>query len=901
MAKLSSDKTYVTVESGDTLSEIARDYSSYSGGASYQQLASMNKISNPNLIYVGQKIYLTGSGSPGSGSTTQKSSVLKAEITAFGLQSNKDNTLFATWSWSKSNSETDKYQVKWEYYAGGTWFVGTSSANSVDENDPESSKQSTYTIPANAEKIRFRVKPISKTHKVNDKDTVYWTASWSDTKTHSNDITPPQKPGTPKVVVDKYRLTASLDNLDVNAPTIEFEVVADNTSVYKTGTATIKTGYAAYSCDIKVGKKYKVRCRSVDGKVYSEWSEYSEEVSTMPSTPAGFTKCRAQSSTSVYLEWSAVTSAKTYNIEYTTEKRYFDGSDQTTTKSGIEGTHWEITGLESGDEYFFRLQAVNDEGVSEWSAIKSVVIGKKPDAPTTWSSTTTAIVGEKITLHWVHNSEDASKQTKADLELTIGNSTKSYEIISESSDDEGEEEPICTYEVDTSSYTAGTKIKWRVRTYGILSDPGIWSTLRTIDVYATPTLGVSLTDKDGNAVSTLSTFPLYVKMEAGPDTQKPIGYQVTVKANEIYETTDNVGNLKIVNEGEEIYSKYFDITSDEAVVELSANNITLENNIEYTVICKVSMNSGLTADNTRTFNVSWTDVSYEPNAEISIDRDALVAHIHPFCEEIQTVYYQVSKEGDKYSVLSNILPWVYGTVIKGARTTTGELVYSGTTAQGVSVYYCIREEKAPVEGVTLSVYRRAFDGSFIELATGIDSGSNTFITDPHPALDYARYRIVAKTEATGAINYYDVPGYPVGEKAVIIQWNEDWTSFDAVGEDAMEQPAWSGSLLRLPYNVDVSDKYGPDISLVKYIGRSHPVTYYGTQRGETSTWNVAIEKSDTETVYALRRLATWMGDVYVREPSGSGYWANVVVSFSQKHRELTIPVTLEITRVEGGA
>ena len=61
-----------------------------------------------------------------------------------------------------------------------------------------------------------------------------------------------------------------------------------------------------------------------------------------------------------------------------------------------------------------------------------------------------------------------------------------------------------------------------------------------------------------------------------------------------------------------------------------------------------------------------------------------------------------------------------------------------------------------------------------------------------------------------------------------------------------------------------------------------------------------IEKSDKETLYALRRLSIWMDDVYVREPSGSGYWANIKVSFSQKHRELTIPVTLNITRVEGG-
>ena len=49
---------------------------------------------------------------------------------------------------------------------------------------------------------------------------------------------------------------------------------------------------------------------------------------------------------------------------------------------------------------------------------------------------------------------------------------------------------------------------------------------------------------------------------------------------------------------------------------------------------------------------------------------------------------------------------------------------------------------------------------------------NTFITDPHPALDYARYRIVAVVDATGSISYYDVPGYPINEPAIIIQWDE---------------------------------------------------------------------------------------------------------------------------------
>ena len=107
-------------------------------------------------------------------------------------------------------------------------------------------------------------------------------------------------------------------------------------------------------------------------------------------------------------------------------------------------------------------------------------------------------------------------------------------------------------------------------------------------------------------------------------------------------------------------------------------------------------------------------------------------------------------------------------------------------------------------------------------------------------------------------------------------------------------------MLKLPYNIDISDTNDIDVTMVEYIGRSHPVSYYGTQLGVTSTWNVEIDKRDKNTLYGLRKIAIYKEDVNVREPSGSGYWANVKVSFSQKHCELTIPVTLDITRVEGG-
>lgn len=756
----------------------------------------------------------------------------KATINNFGVQTGTERTLYATWTWSKKN--TENYKVAWDYYVDGIWFVGT---HTTTEN-----KQHTYNPPDNAVIVRFRIIPIAKTRKVGGKETKYWTASWTAYKEYHLSDLPPSKPGVPDVTVEDYKLTAILENLDVNGTYIQFKVVENDTTVYKISDTTIKTetNSARYACIITPGNTYKVACRACRDTLYSEWSEFSAEVSSVPRAPATITTCRANSETSVYLEWEEVPSAETYDIEYATKKEYFDGSDATTEVNGIEFTHYELTGLQTGELYFFRVRAINKNGESGWSDIKSCTIGKEPVAPTTWSSTTTAIAGEPLNLYWVHNSADESSQTYGELELIIDGVKETYTI--KNSEDEDEKDKTSVYPIDTSKFVEGSKILWRVRTAGVTKVYGEWSIQREINVYSPPTLAVEVTDADGSTLDVVTTLPFYISALSGPKTQQPIGYHLTIVAQDSYETIDDVGRTKQITKGDEVYSKYFDISSA-LLVEFLPNNIDLENNVSYTVNCVVTMNSGLNAEGTTTFRVAWTDVEYEPDAEIGIDPNSLTALIRPYCED---------EEG-------NLIPDVY-----------------------------------------LSVYRREFDGGFTEIIGNVDNSDSLFVTDPHPALDYARYRIVATSKTTGAISYYDVPGYPVEETAVIIQWDEEWSTFDTTNEDELSEPAWAGSLLRLPYNIDVTDSHSTDVSMVNYIGRKRPVTYYGTQLGETSTWNVVIPKSDTETLYGLRRLAVWTGDVYVREPSGSGYWANLSVSFSQKHTELTIPITLNITRVEGG-
>lgn len=761
----------------------------------------------------------------------------KCKITKIGLQSGTDRTVYVTWSWSKL-SQTDKYDVRWYYSTGdGVRFIG--SEQQVEITNAQ--LQSTYTPPENAKLVKFQVKPIAKTRKVNDKDVAYWTAEWSTEAVYTFGPEPPTKPPTPTVEIDQYTITASIQNAYINATEVQFQIIKDDTKVVNTGISKSITYAASYSCPIEAGSKYKSRCRGKRGELYGEWSDYSGNVESIPSAPARITNCYATSDTSVLLTWDSISSAETYDVEYANNADYLGASNASTTINGITSTSYTVTGLQTGDKYYFRVRAVNSKGVSGWSEYVMVILGSKPAAPTTWSSTTTAIVGEEVILYWVHNAEDGSNESKAELEITINGNTQIHTIDNPEKDSD-KDDTNSVFKLSTSQYTEGTTISWKVRTAGISGEFGEWSIQRKIDVYAPATLELHVTDNDGNDISSLTSFPFYIKAIGGPSSQNPISYYVTIISNGTYETIDEIGNVKIVSEGDEVYSKFYDINT-EMLLEIIAGSIDLENNITYTITCMVTMDTGLSTQQSKELKIAWVDPDYEPNAEIGFDSETLSAFIRPYCENED-----------------------------------GELV----------------------SGVTLSVYRREYDGRFVEIGKGLVNTNNTFVTDPHPSLDYGRYRIVAIDDATGAVSYSDIPGYPIGEKAVIIQWNETWSNFDDLGEEPQETPAWSGSLLKLPYNIDVSDSNSIDVTLVKYIGRSHPVSYYGTQIGSTATWNVDIDKKDKQTLYALRRLAVWMGDVYVREPSGSGYWANISVSFSQTHCELVIPVTLNITRVEGG-
>ena len=801
----------------------------------------------------------------------------QATIVSFGLVSYDNKTLFAKWDWNQANTES--YQIRWEYLTKNwpnTWMVGNSGENSIDEDDPDASKQSTFSIPNEATTVRFMVKPIAK-KKSSNSETRYWQADWSVEKRHNVSDNPPSTPETPTVEfkdTNKFELVAQLSNIKANATVIRFQIVrrpltstvctvfanSSTTIQYadSTDAANLENGRARYSCVLEPGYEYMVRAKAIRDSLESDWSAYTSSVFPPPSTPSGFTSIGAKEKNAVAFTWEPVAGSVTYDIQYALERDHFDTSNATTTETGIAETRYIWTGLETGDEYFFRLRAVGNSGVaSDWSEISSIILGTAPGAPTTWSSTTTAVVGEPVVLYWIHNSEDGSSQTSAELELTIGGIIETFTIQNDKPEDE--KDKTSSYIFETNGLTYGSTILWRVRTKGVLDQSivdgfetegyGEWSIERTVEVFPLTTVGLRIVDGNDSGVSdsdsgvwTLTRFPMRVSAKHDPIFQKSVGYYLKITAGQSYETVDVMGNTIRVAEGETIFSRNYN-TSDGLDVVISAGDVTLENNVTYILSCEASMESGLTAEASIDFNTAWSTDLYWPNAEVGVDPVAYTATICP---------------------------------------------------------YCMDDNGKLVENHTLAVYRRNYDGSLTEIMRGIDNDRATHITDPHPALDYARYRIVATSTETGVTCSYDMPGVEVGGHEFVIQWDEAWSNYNHPDTYTSTEPTWAGSMLRLPYNISVSESVKLDVAHVEYIGRRHPVSYHGTHLGESCTWSAEIPKSDVETLYTLRRLARWTDKVYVREPSGIGYWATIGVSLSQKYRDMTIPISLSITRVEGG-
>ncbi len=836
---------------GDCLWNICKAV--YNDPYRWRDVANANGISQQTaLIYPGQLLILPGKSSGGPTPVPpQPTYSTKVTIQWWALDAGTTRDMFCTWSYNRSG--TRGFEIKWEYNTGtGGWRTDGTSTTTLD--------QAAYSAPENAKEVRLTITPKSE--------------SWGDggpVTVHYNFANnPPEIPAVPSIEIDiDNKLTSRIDNLPetLNADSIEFTIYQDDTIKYKVikTPINIETLFVEMETMVDAGHDYKIRCRGVRGAIFGGYTEFTERVWSLPIAPSEITTLRSEKineqiaiTYGIFAEWEDVPSAETYLVQWATNKDFVNPQSQATEEG--EGPRLLLTGISLGLEYYFRVASLNTQGQSiDWSAVKTVTLGTRPSAPTTYSNVESCVLGEDLNLYWVHNSTDGSFESYARLNLEISDSAHpelepmiiNKVIKNEKPEEEKGRTSVYTINTNDPEWVTvgeGFLIKWKVQTAGVTSEYSEWSTQREVSVYAKPEVEIDIKNNVMISVDEINSFPFYIDVLATPPSQIPISYYVEIVANQSYETIDDIGKIKMVNVGDKIYQKYYDPQSNpwHFLLEMSPNNLDLENNVTYTINVTLSMNSGLIAKLSKTFTAYFQDLYYDVYADILFNKDTLEATIKPSC----------------YQYLSGI--------------------------------------KELVPNCTLSVFRRQYDGTFIEISSGVEN-TGIYVLDPHPSLDYGRYRIVAKMNDTGAISFADVKPLPINYVAAVIQWDEPWSSY-AVGEngEGMIDPPWSGSMCIIPYNVTISDTKSIDVSLIEYAGRENPVSYYGTHIGESSSWSMVIPKSNKELLNTIRRLSKWKGDVYVREPYGTGYWANISVSYNLKYSDVTIPVTMNIKRVEGG-
>lgn len=845
---------------------------------------------------------------------------------------NEERTVMASWICEWEN--VDNFEVFWRYgLPNGKYIDSTSSVSYISYNI---SYQNKFTYPENAIWVQVWVRPHEKNE--GTKDSVwYYTCDWSPgidgVWFYVYDYAKPKNIGTPTIERNEYKVTvkARTDDIDYDPNTqyVEFYVIDQNSHAdYYMAKVDLGLAEASATFNGQAGYVYKVCARGYNKSydIKGEWSSYSETLE-MPPSSVDILNLTAVTNTSVRVGFgnllhptkqiildgsqgslkdfinstnsrpSSAFRKYTIEIQYSDTKEFLlnDNDPHNQTASFEWGDYDEafspiIEGIETGKKWYFTARRTNDAGSSIWSRnILSVILGIRPSPPTTWSSSVTARVGETVRLNWNHNSRDGSHLKEAQVQIEMPSETVNIGVPGKQDADTNEWLNTGYFDFNTGAYAVpdGSIVRWKARTRGALPDFSDYSVTREIRVYAPPVMNVSVyktQTPSGSGITSLDSFPFYILAETGPETQKPISFHVSIASNDSYKKLDYNGEWIWVNKDEVIYSHFFDfdpsqdyvefedyaiIQNNKLVLKVMPYDVDLESGKSYIIRVTASMTSGLTCENYANLSVKWQGQELYPQADVQVDKDNFTATIVPYCPIMPT------------------------------GGPDGMIEYVGPDG--------LKEDLPLVEDVLLSVYRIDYDGRMTKIIDGVENKRATAVVDPHPSIDYARYRIVAISNKTGSIGYVDIEPVKIGQPGIVIQWDEEWkqTVFSNPYDNQLEGVAgWTGSRLTLPFNVKVSESNQPDRSTVEYIGQEHPTSYFGTQLGTTASWTTVIERDDSERLELIRRLNRYQGNVYVRNSRGVGYWAIVElsydISYGDEGESLLIPVTINVTRVRGG-
>ena len=311
----------------------------------------------------------------------------------------------------------------------------------------------------------------------------------------------------------------------------------------------------------------------------------------------------------------------------------------------LYASNWNVSGLETGKKWYFRVRLARKVGEEEvfgpWSAIVEYDLSSAPATPALTLSKSVMALDDDVTAYWGFTSTDGTTQQMAEIcQATLTNDGIEYgEIIARTESEQhviiepstivgwttGETYQLCVRVVATSGAQSDN---WSTPVPLTIAEPLIASIEQTSLVTETIDEGTD----DETAILVLTEMPFNVTVngagEGGETTviiEREQSYFLTRPDEDVFE--GYVGETIV------IYSQ-----TGETEITLTNDMLigSLDDGAKYRLIATVSDGLGQTSSEYLVFTVRWSHQAQLPTANVELDLDNLVEYITPTAENVDS-------------------------------------------------------------------------------------------------------------------------------------------------------------------------------------------------------------------------------------------------------------------------
>lgn len=640
---------------------------------------------------------------------------------------------------------------------------------------------------------------------------------------------------------------------------------------------------------------YSIHVRNVTADGSSMVSDYDSYTTSMPTAPVLNSVVNTTTSGKVYLSWTnSWTDATGMIIAWTDDPdNWMSNEDPQTYEIEEVAANWFITGLETGQLWYFRVRAVRDVGGNEtkspWSNEVSIDLASAPAVPVLNLSEEAITEDGMVTAYWSYVTTDGTGQIAGSIvEATYSGGVWTY---GRSVGSTTTAQHIDIYAKDWG-WTNGSTVYLALQTRSGSGGQSEYSTPVELHIAETPTVTITTTSLSASETMTehflgdgvTDTFVCANSATATP-TVLVEGVAATVSSY----SGSSVTLTAAPDDGDEVVITY--TTTDNNILDAlpltatvtTTNSATLSVAIERTVAYRMDRPDGTVTDGAIGETVYVETREAEASNSISINASDLLGKLgrlddgafYDLVATVESSYGQSVETRVSFKVHWSHQAWEPTVTFV---TDTTNYIARITPVAGADY----------VSGDTCDIYRLSVDQPEL-----VYSGANfgTEYVDPYPAFgEFSGYKVVTVTENQDYITEDN-------EFAEYDTTQDENTTYTQLDPQTLVID-FDGDRIELPYNITLSNAWSKDFQRTSYLGGHVAGDHNKTVLMDLNAGSVFVRGLDGVDDVKMRALSRYAGICHVRTPDGSSFAADVQVTEGQAYNTRVITYTLNIQKVD---